>query len=48
MAPYIERQISITELLSEEGLVIIEANADILLEEIGLEFRDDAEAISLW
>ena len=48
VATYIKRQIPLTELLNEEGLAIIEANADTLLEEIGLEFRDDAEAIALW
>ena len=46
--PYIERKIPLTELLSDEGLSIIEANCDTLLEEIGIEFRDDAEAIALW
>jgi trimethylamine--corrinoid protein Co-methyltransferase len=46
--PYIKRQIPLTELLGEEGLATIEANADTLLEEIGLDFREDEEAISLW
>ena len=39
-APYITRNIPLTEILSEEGLAIIERNADTLLEEIGVEFRD--------
>ena len=47
-APYIKRQIPLTELLSEEGLATIEANADSLLQEIGIEFREDDEAIELW
>ena len=38
--PYITRKIPLTEMLSEEGLEIIERNADTLLEEIGIEFRD--------
>jgi len=46
--PYIERQIPLTELLSEEGLATIESNADTLLEEIGLEFREDEETVALW
>jgi trimethylamine:corrinoid methyltransferase-like protein len=29
-------------------LALIEKNADTLLEEIGIEFRDDAEALALW
>jgi trimethylamine--corrinoid protein Co-methyltransferase len=45
---YIKRQIPLYEVLSEEGLALIEANADTVLEEIGIEFRDDAEALALW
>ena len=45
---FIERKIGVFEVLSEEGLSIIEQNAETLLEEIGIEFRDDAEALALW
>ncbi len=45
---YINRKIREYEVLDEEGLALIEANADILLEEIGIEFRDDAEALDMW
>ncbi len=45
---YITRNIPLYEVLSEEGLAIIERNADTLLEEIGIEFRDDEEALALW
>jgi trimethylamine---corrinoid protein Co-methyltransferase len=45
---YIKRQIPLYEVLNEEGLALIEANADTVLEEIGIEFRDDAEALELW
>ena len=45
---YITRSIPVTELCSEEGLEIIEANADTILEEIGIEFKDDAEVLELW
>ena len=45
---YIQRRINEYEVLDEEALAIIEANAETVLEEIGIEFRDDAEAISLW
>jgi len=48
VVPYIKRQIPITELLSEEGLATIEANADTLLQEMGIDFREDDEAIALW
>ncbi|PSJ54990.1 trimethylamine methyltransferase family protein [Kumtagia ephedrae] len=45
---YIKRQIPLYEVLGEEGLALIEANADTVLQEIGIEFRDDAEALALW
>ena len=44
----INLKIPITELLNENGLSIIEENTDVLLEEIGIEFRDDTEVLSLW
>ncbi|GHE20657.1 trimethylamine methyltransferase family protein [Halomonas urumqiensis] len=47
-APYATRQIPYYEVLGEEGLAIIERNADIILEEIGIEFRGDAEALQVW
>lgn len=45
---YIQRRIREYEVLDEEGLQLIERNADVVLEEIGIEFRDDAEALDLW
>ncbi len=47
-APYITRKIPLTEILSEEGLEIIERNADSLLEEIGVEFRDFPRALDVF
>ncbi|MEE9322152.1 MAG: trimethylamine methyltransferase family protein [Granulosicoccus sp.] len=46
--PYIKRNIPYFEVLNEEQLCIIEENADTILEEIGIDFRDDAEALELW
>ncbi len=46
--PYITRQIPFFEVLSEEGLATIEYNADTILEEIGIDFRDDKEALEIW
>ncbi|WP_119461954.1 trimethylamine methyltransferase family protein [Rhodospirillaceae bacterium SYSU D60014] len=46
--PYITRKIPLTEVLGEEGLELIERNADTILEEVGIEFRDDEEALQLW
>lgn len=45
---YIKRNIPCYEVLGDEGLALIEANADTILEEIGIEFRDDAEALAMW
>lgn len=47
-APYISRKIPYMEMCSEEGLVTIENNADTILQEIGIEFRDDAEVLAIW
>jgi trimethylamine---corrinoid protein Co-methyltransferase len=46
--PFITRHIPIYELLGDEGLSLIEHNADTILEEIGIEFREDAEALDIW
>ena len=45
---YIRRKTPTFDILDEEAMAIIEANADTVLEEIGVEFRDDAEALSMW
>jgi trimethylamine--corrinoid protein Co-methyltransferase len=34
--------------LNEEGLALMERNADTILEEIGIDFRDDPEALEIW
>ena len=36
------------ELLSEEGLVLLEDTADAILQEVGVEFLDDECALELW
>jgi trimethylamine---corrinoid protein Co-methyltransferase len=46
--PAIARNIPLYEVYGEEGLALIEANAEIVLEEIGIEFRDDPEALDMW
>jgi trimethylamine--corrinoid protein Co-methyltransferase len=46
--PYITRRVPHYDILDEEALTTIEANADTVLEEIGIEFRDDEEALALW
>ncbi len=44
---YIKRNIPLYEVLSEEGLTLIENNADTVLQEIGIDVRDDAEALQM-
>ena len=46
-APFIERKIPFYELMDEAGLALIEENADTVLQEIGIDFRDDPEALAL-
>lgn len=45
---YITRKIPVFEVVDEEGLALIENNADTILEEIGIDFRDDPDALQLW
>ena len=45
---FITRKLKPFEVLSEEGLELIERNADLVLEEIGIEFRGDPEALQMW
>ena len=44
---FITRNVPLLELASLEALEMVEANADLILEEIGIEFRDDEEALAL-
>ncbi|MEM7357964.1 MAG: trimethylamine methyltransferase family protein [Pseudomonadota bacterium] len=45
---YIKREIPFYEFLSEGGLVKLEEQADWLIQEIGLEFREDPVALEIW
>ncbi len=45
---YIRRKIEPYNILSEESLAIIEANADTILQEIGIEIREDEESVELF
>ncbi len=46
-AAYIQRNVPLFEIAPEETLAIIEQNAEIILEEIGIDFHDDADALRL-
>ena len=45
---YVKRRIPFFEFLDEAGLAALERQADWLIEEIGLEFREDAAALETW
>lgn len=45
---FLRREIPAYELLSEEGLATVVAHADRILAEVGIEIRDDAEALQLF
>ena len=45
--PFINRKIPVFDLISDEVAELIEDNADIILEEVGIEFRDDKEALDI-
>src|SRR6187200_1044693 len=45
--PFLTRKLAPFEVLGDEGLSIIEANADTILQEVGVEFRNDPEALRL-
>src|SRR6187397_334438 len=45
--PFLTRKLAPFEVLGEEGLSLIEHNADTILQEVGLEFRGDPDALRL-
>ncbi|WP_170427281.1 trimethylamine methyltransferase family protein [Ruegeria arenilitoris] len=47
-SPYIQRRLSYFNPLNEEDLVRLEAQVDWILEDVGIAFRDDPEALDLW
>ena len=45
--PFLTRTLEPFEVLNDEGLSLIEQNADTILEEVGFEFRGDDDALRL-
>jgi len=45
--PFLTRTLAPVEVLSEEGLSLIEENAETILERVGIEFRDAPDALQL-
>ena len=48
IVPYVTRRVPVYDVMSTEGLELIEHNAETILEGVGVEFRDDPEALALW
>jgi trimethylamine---corrinoid protein Co-methyltransferase len=46
--PFLTRTLAPVEVLSEEGLSLLEANADRILEEVGIEFHGAPDALELF
>jgi trimethylamine---corrinoid protein Co-methyltransferase len=46
--PFITRTMTPFEVVSEEGLSLIEENADTILEQVGIDFREAPDAVALW
>jgi trimethylamine--corrinoid protein Co-methyltransferase len=46
--PFLTRALAPFEVLSEEGLELLEQNADTILEQVGIEFHDAPEAVRLF
>lgn len=47
-SPYIHRRLGTFNILGEEGLSLIETNADSILEQTGMEFHDDPEILTIF
>ncbi|MEL7202612.1 MAG: trimethylamine methyltransferase family protein [Pseudomonadota bacterium] len=47
-SPYIERKLNYFNVLGEDQLVTLENQVDWILENVGIAFRDDPEALELW
>ncbi len=47
-SPFVKRKLAFYDLLDEESVVALEAQVDWILEDVGVAFRDDPEALALW
>jgi len=45
---YLKREIPIYQMLNEEALQKIEDNAEKILQQVGIDFRDDEEVLEIW
>jgi len=47
-SPYIQRTLPFFDVLEEEQIVRLEAQVDWILQDVGIAFRDDSDALALW
>ncbi len=47
-SPYIRRTMPFYDVLDEDGLVKLEEQVDWIIQDVGLAFRDDPEALRIW
>ena len=47
-SPYVQRRLPFFDVIDEETILRLEAQVDWLLQEVGIEFRDDPEAHRIW
>ena len=47
-SPYVQRRLSFFDVIDEETILELERQVDWLLQEIGIEFRGDAQAHRIW
>ncbi|SLN18326.1 Trimethylamine methyltransferase (MTTB) [Roseovarius litorisediminis] len=47
-SPYVRRRLPFFDIMDEETVVKLERQVDWIIQDIGLEFRDDPEALQIW
>ncbi len=47
-SPFVQRRLPFFDVLDEETIVKLERQVDWLIQDVGLDFRDDPEAIRIW
>ena len=47
-SPHVQRQLPFFDPIHEDGILRLEAQVDWIMQDVGIEFRDDPEAIRIW
>ncbi len=48
VSPHVQRQLPFFDVIDDETLAVLDAQVDWLIENVGIEFRDDPEAHRIW